>query len=78
MTQKELKNGQDFEFDNEQWCEASLSDDLRRGRITWSDRFQHFAIHFNGTCIHTSKTFEPAKKRLEKLMNDWNCEFNNL
>ena len=75
MTQTELKNGQDFHFDNEQWCEQNLSDDLRGGWITWNDRFNWFSIHFNGTCIHTSKTFNSAKKRLEKLMNDWNCEF---
>jgi len=75
MTQQELKNGQDFQFDNEQWCEANLSHDFRGGWITWNDRFQNFAIHFNGTCIHVSKTFGSAKKRLEKLMFDWNCEF---
>lgn len=75
MTKKELKNGQDFHFDNEKWCEQNLSDDLRDGWITWNDRFQNFAIHFNGACIHTSKTFNSAKKRLEKLMSDWNCEF---
>lgn len=76
MTQAQLKQGQHLFFDNEQWCEDNLSDDIRCGFITFHQRFQLFAIHFNGTCIHTSRTFSSAKKRLNKLMGDWNCEFN--
>jgi len=75
MTQVELKNGNDFHFHNEQWCEENLSDDLRCGWITWETTLNKFAIFFNGACIHTSTTFGSAKKRVEKLMNDWNCEF---
>ena len=75
MTQVELKNGNEFHFDNEQWCEENFSDDLRCGWITWNETFNTFAIFFNGACIHSSKTFGSAKKRLEKLMSDWNCEF---
>lgn len=79
MTQQEffkkLKGGQDFHFDNEQWCEENQSDDIRSGWVTWNDRFSNFAIFFNGKCIHTSKTFLTLQKRLDKLMNDWNCEF---
>jgi hypothetical protein len=66
MTQTELKNGQDFNFSNE---------DMHEGFITWNSRFNNFAIHFNGKCIHTSKTFNSSKQRLEKLMGDWKCEF---
>jgi len=73
--EKELKNGQDFTFDNEKWCEENFTDDIRSGLITWNDRFNNFAIHFNGACVHVSKTFKSAKKRLDKLMSDWNCEF---
>jgi len=75
MTQTELKKGQIFRFDNEQWCGQNLSDDVRDGWINWDNRFNLFVIFFNGACIHTSKTFNTAKKRLEKLMRDWNCEF---
>ena len=75
MSEKELRNGQDFNFDNFRWCEENSSHDERGGWITWNDGFENFAIHFNGACIHTSKTFQSAKKRLEKLMSDWHCEF---
>ena len=75
IKQAELKNGKDFEFNNEQWCEMNESDDFRGGWITWNDKFNLFSINFNGACIHCSKTFNSVKKRLEKLMNDWNCEF---
>jgi len=70
MTQTELKNGQDFSFSNE----ASGTE----GFITWNSRFNNFAIHFNAKCIHTSKTFAASKKRLEKLMSDWELEFETI
>ena len=76
MTKSELKDGQDFHFDNSQWCEDNLSDDLREGWVSFNPRLNKFSIHFNGGLIHTSKTFEPAQKRLDKLMKDWNCKFN--
>ena len=77
MIQSELKNGINFHFDNERWCEENESDDVRGGSIAFNDRFRIFTIHFNGSCIHTSRTFNSTKKRLEKLMNDWNCNFIN-
>ena len=75
MTQKELLNGKEFHFNNEQWCEDNLSDDVRGGFIHFNDRFNVFAIHFNGKCIQAVKTFQPAKKRLEKLFKVWNLQF---
>lgn len=75
LTQDKLKNGQDFHFDNEKWCEQNLSDDLSEGWIEWNNRFGKFLIHFNGTLIHTSNTFNSAKKTLEKLMSIRECEF---
>lgn len=75
MTKQELQSGQDFHFDNERFCVENFSDDLRCGWITYNNRFNHFSIFFNGTCIYISKTFNSAKKRLEKLMDEWNCEF---
>ena len=76
MTQKELKEGIQFEFSNENWCEQNLSDDLRCGTIEFNARFNWFSIFFNGTCVHTSNTFKSAENRLIKLMDKWNCEFN--
>lgn len=75
MNEKDLKNGIDFNFDNEQWCEENNSDDLRCGWVTWNDRFNNFSIHFNGECVHTSKTFKATETRLKKLMEKWNCQF---
>ena len=75
MTQTELKNGINFHFNNERWCEENESDDIRGGSICFNNNFTLFAIHFNGKCIHTSKTFNSSKQRLEKLMGDWECEF---
>ena len=73
--EKRLRNGEDIHFDNEEWCEDNLSDDLMCGWVTYHAGYGLFAILFNGACIHTSKTFSSAKKRLEKLMSDWHCKF---
>jgi ectoine hydroxylase-related dioxygenase (phytanoyl-CoA dioxygenase family) len=75
--EKQLKNKQTFHFDNEKWCEQNLSDRFIGGHIQWNLMFG-FSIFFNGACIHTSKTFKSSKKRLDKLMSDWNCEFKPL
>ena len=76
MTQTELKNGQTFEFDNEQWCERMQNDDLRSGWAHFDKRMGWFCIFFNAKCIHTSKTFKSFENRLNKLFFDWNLEFN--
>lgn len=70
---KQLKNGEMIEFNNEQWCERMESDDFRGGHIQHS--WLGFSIFFNGKCIHCSKGFDSMIKRLEKLMDKWNCEF---
>jgi len=75
MNQKELKLGVHFNFDNSEWCEQNQSDDLRGGWIQWTERFNLFAIHFNGTCIYTSRTFSASKKRLQTLFDKWNCTY---
>jgi hypothetical protein len=74
MTQKELIEGKVFHFSNESFCEENLIDDVRAGFISFDNRFK-FSIHFNGACIHISKTFKSAEKRLETLMLKWHCNF---
>lgn len=75
MTQQELKNGTNFFFNNEEWCERMQDEDFRGGWVTFDTMINGFAIFFNGSCIHTSKTFSSTQKRLEKLMDKWNCNF---
>ena len=75
MKQSDLKNGIEFNFDNEKWCEETFSDDFRSGWIEWNNRLMKFAVFFNGTCVHTSKTFKSAEAKVNNLLNDWNCEF---
>lgn len=76
MIQQELKQGKQFHFDNETWCEENLSDDFRAGYIEFSDRFSEvFLIWFNGTIIDSFKTFKATEKRLDKLFIKWNLEF---
>lgn len=80
MTERDLKDGTEFHFDNERWCEQNDSDHISDGFITCGNgHFSKglFLIFFNGKCIHSSKTFKSAQKRLDKLMSDWNCEFKN-
>lgn len=78
MTSKELKNGEQFHFSNEIWCEENLSDDFRSGFIEFSSRFSPmFFIWFNGVIIDSFKTFKAAEKRLDKLFTKWNLEFTN-
>ena len=75
FTEKALKDGKDFAFDNLAWCEENESDDIVGGYIYFNDRHCRFFIMFNGKCIYSSKGFLPAKNRLLSLMVKWHCLF---
>jgi hypothetical protein len=75
MTKQELINGQEFEFDNESFCERHQVDDVHAGWIMFQPRTQHFLIWFNGTIIFSSKSLSVTKKRLDKLFTKWSLEF---
>ena len=71
LNEKDLRQGNQLNFNNEDWCERTQSDDFRGGWIEFSDRLNKFGIFFNGACIHTSKTIKSAEKRLNELMIKW-------
>lgn len=81
MTKQELLNGEEFFFHNDEWCIENDSDDLRQARIThdgedsgmpsWA---QGFKIQFNGTLLHSCKTFKSLENRLDKLEDKWNLK----
>ena len=75
MTKQELLNGQEFEFDNEAFCERHQIDDFRAGWIEFQPRTQHFLIWFNGTVIFSSTSLSVTKKRLDVLFEKWHLEF---
>lgn len=66
MTERELKSGQDFYFEN---------DDLKFGSITWNETFKNFCIEFNGSWIMTTESYNSAKKRLWELFDEFDCSF---
>jgi len=68
-----VKNGEDFTFDNQDWCEETMTDDLRGGFLTWNDKRGMFLVFFNGVCIWCGSTARSARARVEKLMDKWNC-----
>ena len=65
MTHQELKNGQSFHFDNEEWCEENLSDDVRGGWIEWNNRFNWFSITLTGLAFMYRKLSTQLKKGLK-------------
>lgn len=76
MNQQDLKSGIVFNFDNETWCVQNESHDQRGGYVEFNrDRF---TIWFNGVIIASFATFPACKKRLEKLMTKWHCEFTTV
>ena len=80
MTKNDLLNGKRFMLDNEEYQAMIENDDIRSAEIyhedppgsSWATGFK---IWFNGKLIHSSKTFPAFKKRLEKLIYDWNLKY---
>jgi hypothetical protein len=74
LTEKELRNGTEFFFNNDVHQMNIGDDDIRQakvwfdGSVSWATGFK---IFFNGELIHSSKTFKSMKKRLDKLVADW-------
>lgn len=80
MTQLELKKGTRFLFDNERHQTSIGKDDIRCAEVFFEESKTQswvtgFKIMFNGALIHSSKTFWPLKKRLDRLVNDWELDF---
>lgn len=78
LTQKALKEGKNFIFDNEAFQTSIKCDDIRSAEIGFSPKLDKFWIEFNGKLIHTSKTFKSLMNRLNKLIKDWNLELNRI
>ncbi len=81
IDKKELQNGKVFTFDN-QAHQVSIEDDNIRTARVWLDgansglpNWAHgFKILFNGSLLHSSKTFRPMERRLNSLVDTWKLE----
>jgi len=66
MTQKELKQGENFEFaDSEGYHHAEVS-----YRESWN--IWYFRVYFNGVFVHMSKTYKPCERKMKQLIEDFN------
>ena len=79
FTQKELKKGTEFFFNNEEFQESIGEDgNTREARVEFDDNFQDWAkgfkIWFNGMLVHHSKTFPSMDRKLNELKEKWNLE----
>lgn len=79
MTQKELKSGKRFIFSNEKYQTSTQNDDIRTAEVYWEEIPNHswatgFKIFFNGSLIHSSKTFKSCQNKLNSLIKTWNLE----
>ena len=76
MTKQQLKNGQEFFFNNEAFQMSIKNDDVREANVcfyrNWNYGISDFQIRFNGELLHSCKTFKSLKNRLEKLTTKWN------
>ena len=80
MTQKELKNGNIFKFNNEAFCIEYEQDDIRECNVWFDDGSNYilnhywaigFNIEFNGKLVHSCKTYKSLKYRLDELVAKW-------
>ena len=84
INEKDLKSGKTFVFDNEEFQVQNGGDDLRAAEVSFrrpEEGFEYpgaFHILFNGKLIHSSKTFKPLQKRLEKLISTWNLKLTEI
>ena len=76
----QLTAGKIIHFNNDQWCEENLSDDMRGGRIEHRECFRtlFFQIWFNGTLIHSSKTWKSCEKKMDDLFQKWGCKITDI
>jgi hypothetical protein len=78
LNEKNLKLGYMFIFDNLAYQEKIKGDDLRTAEVSFKrpeDGFVYpgeFHIWFNGSLIHSSKTFKSLQNRLKILVDKWN------
>jgi hypothetical protein len=77
---QQLIEGKTINFDNEQFCNANQIDDVRSGSIQKRESFgtMVFLIWFNGTLIHSCKTWKSCENRKNTLFNKWNCEITDI
>ncbi len=68
LTKKGLMAGGTFFFNNATFQEKIESDDVREASVFFRDKFM---IMFNGSLIHSSKTFSSLENKLNKLITDW-------
>jgi hypothetical protein len=84
LTEKALREGKTFVFDNEKHQISIEGDDLRAaevkfreptGQWNWASEFH---LWFNGELIHTCKTFKSVNNRLNKLIEKWHLELTDI
>ena len=61
MTERELKDGKTFDYASEHNCTS----------IGYISSVHWFYVELNGVCVHTSYTFRPAKKKFDKLIEQY-------
>jgi hypothetical protein len=69
LSEKELRDGKEFTFANE---DQSVFMDISFGKTASSQK--QFKVFFNGKFISITKTFPPAKKEAERLIEKWNLK----
>ena len=79
ITKQDLTNGEQFTFSNEAHQIRNGSDDIREATVMFREHDKQswatgFKIEFNGKLVHSSKTFPPMIKKLQKLVNEWHLE----
>lgn len=73
--EKELRNGSFINFSNEKFCNDNELDEQMGGHIQFNDRFNLFAIFFNGACVHTSKGIASINRKLSLLEDKFSTIF---
>ena len=72
---KGLKHGGFFNFSNDHFVNEDETDEQMGGHIQFDDRFNLFAIFFNGVCVHSSKGIASINRKLSLLEDKFSTEF---
>jgi len=77
MKKQELMKGEEFLFNNEEWCNENFNDDFREASVSFSEKLDKFIIFFNGGLVHASKSFKSLENKINALSVKWNLKLEN-
>lgn len=74
ITPQFIRKFESITLDNQEFQDRIKGDDVRSCEIMFIEKRNTWLIWFNGSIVHSSKTWISSKKKLDKLIDDWHLE----